>query len=172
MSSNSFSVGNRCQWLDDDTDEITGGTVESILPPKKPKPCDWYDSSKYTETDRLDFITYANVNWDDGTTDAVDIDDLDEEDSDLEKQFRQTASKALKLIHAKVAEAETALSEACDISEKYGVPFDSNISFLSQSYSPDTMEEKFPNVDLSFINEITGSSNEYGYGGWEHSAVC
>jgi hypothetical protein len=172
MSSNNFSVGDRCQWLDDDTDEVTGGVVEAILPPKKPKPRDWYDSSKYTEADRLDFITYANVKWDDNTTDAADIDDLSEEDSELEKQFRQTASKALKLINAKVAEADAALSEACKIADKYGVPFDSGISFIRQSYSPDTTEEKFPELDRSFIDEVTGASNEYGYGGWAHSQVC
>ena len=172
MSRNSFSVGDRCQWLDGETDEVTGGVVESILPPKKTKPTDWWDSRKYTEEDRLDFVTYANVNWDDGTTDAVDIDDLDEEDSELEKQFRQTASKALKLINAKVAEAEAALSEACAISEKYGVPFSTDISFLSQSYHADSTREKFPDLDSSFISEITGAYNEYGYSGWEHSQVC
>lgn len=164
-----FSVGDRCQWQDFETDEVTAGTVESILPSKKHKPSDWW---KYSEVDQLDFVTYANVKWDDGTEDAVDMDDLMEEDSDLEKEFRQTASKALKLIKAKVAEAENALSEACALSEKYGVPFDTGISFLSQSYTPDSVGEKFPDVDRSFINEITGASNEYGYGGWEHSAAC
>ena len=42
MSRNSFSVGDRCQWLDSETDEVTGGVVESILPPKKTKPTDWW----------------------------------------------------------------------------------------------------------------------------------
>ena len=169
MSKNQFSVGDRCQWQDFETDEITAGVIDSLIPSKKPKPSNWW---KFSEEEQLDFVTYANVKWDDATEDAVDVDDLMEEDSELEKQFRQTASMALKKIKAKLAEASAALGEAVALSEKYGVPFDTGVSFVSQSYNPDSTSEKFPDVDSSFINEVTGASNEYGYDGWEHSQVC
>jgi hypothetical protein len=62
------------------------------------------------------------------------------------------------------------LQEAVDISEETGVPFDTNISFLSQSYRPGSTDERFPEVDYAFVKEVTECYNEYE--GWEHSAVC
>jgi hypothetical protein len=174
MSSNSFSVGERCQWEDRDTNEVFNGTVSSIIPSKRVKPKDWWDTSKYTQADLDDMVTYANVTWDDGTEDAVDIDDLDSEDSELERQFRTTVNSVSDQIHKKLDEASAALSEAVALSEKHGIPFSASVSFLGQSYFPTSFPGKFGELDSDFVSGITGAYTEY-YGegvGWEHSDVC
>ena len=164
-----FSVGERCQWVDRDTDEVTGGTVDSIIPPKEMKPNDYW---RYPKSKQEDFITYAVVKWDDGTTDTVDMDDLDVEDSPLEREFRLAANVHLKEIMAKANQASALLSEAVALSEKYGIPFNPDVSFLGQSYFPNSFEEKYKGVDSDLVYSITNASSEYGYGGWEHSDVC
>ncbi len=166
-----FNVGDRCQWEDRDTDEVTGGTVESILPPKVEKPSDWW---RYTETEQQEFITYVTVKWDDNTTDTVDMDDLDPEDNDLEREFRTASSDILSDIQRKVKAASKLLQDAVDLSEKHGIPFSSEISFLGQSYFPTTFSDKYGELEADFVDAITGATTAY-YGedaGWEHSDVC
>jgi hypothetical protein len=92
------------------------------------------------------------------------------EQSDLEKEFKESAEKYSRLIAAKVAQACQLLSEACAISEEHGIPFDSNISFLSQGYVPDSFATKFKGLDREIMYEVTGVYNEYE--GWQHSQVC
>lgn len=162
-----FNVGDRCQWQDRDTDEITGGVVEAVIAPKITKPADWWN---YTEQQQQDFITYAVVSWDDGTTDTVDMDDLDKEDTALELEFRKVAESALKEIQDKVSQASALLSEAVALSEKHGIPFYSEVSFLAQSYKPTSFESKFSEVDSDFVYSVTNASSSYA--GWEHSDVC
>jgi hypothetical protein len=167
-----FKVGDRVQWVDRDTDEVTGGIIESTVPPKRMKVNDWWSTNKYSEAEREEMITYANVKWDDNTTDAVDIDDLDREDSQLEREFRTEANAHLNEIFVKANAASDLLAEAVALSEKYGIPFQSPVSFLGQSYFPNTFKQKYKGVDTSFVYSVTYASSEYGYGGWEHSDVC
>lgn len=172
MSTNNCSVGDRCQWKDRNTDEVTGGTIESIIPPKMPKPSDWWNSSKYSPTHLEAFVTYANVKWDDNTTDAVDIDDLDPEDSELEREFRTEANAHLSEIINLAEQASKILSKAVDLSEKYGIPFDSPVSFLGQSYFPTSFSSRWSDVSNDLVYSITKASSEYSNEGWEHSDVC
>jgi ribosomal protein L14E/L6E/L27E len=156
-----FKVGDRCQWHDRDTDELTGGTVESVIPPKRMKTNDWWNTSKYSEQDRADMVTYAVIKWDDGTSDTVDMDDLDQEDSALEREFRNVATEATTKIMEKVRAASKLLQEAVDISEQYGIPFSSEISFLGQPYKPASFEDKFGDIDDDFVDSVTGAYCEY-----------
>lgn len=93
-----------------------------------------------------------------------------DEQSELEKEFKAAAEKYSRLIDAKVAQASQLLSEACDISEEHGIPFESNISFLSQGYVPESFATKFKDLDRDIMYQVTNVYNEYE--GWEHSAVC
>lgn len=170
--SNIFVAGDRCQWEDRDNDEVTGGTVESIIPPKRMKTNDYWNTSKYSEAEREEMITYAVVKWDDNTTDTVDMDDLDLEDSELEREFRNKANEVLYEIRKKCAASAKLLEEAVKLSEEHGIPFNSEVSFLGQSYFPNSFEEKYKGVDMDLVYSITDASSEYGYGGWEHSDVC
>lgn len=162
-----FKVGSRCQWHDRDTDEITGGEVESIIPPKRMKTNNWWS---LPESEQQEMITYAVVKWDDGTTDTVDLDDLDQEDSTLEREFRNTANQVLVKIQEKVRAASKLLDEAVELSEQHGIPFSSEISFLGQPYKPTTFEEKYGEIDADFVDSVTGAYCEYE--GWQHSDVC
>lgn len=170
--SNTFVAGGRCQWIDRDNDEVTGGTVETVIPPKRMRVNDYWNTSKYSETEREEMITYAVVKWDDNTTDTVDMDDLDVEDTPLEREFRLKANEVLAEIHRKCSEGARLLSEAVKLSEEHGIPFHPEISFLGQSYFPNSFEEKYKGVDRDLVYSITDASSEYGYGGWEHSDVC
>jgi hypothetical protein len=64
------------------------------------------------------------------------------------------------------------MEEATKIAERYGVPFRSGISPISNQYFPNSLKEKFKDVSDDFINEISDTYNEYGSIGWRHSAVC
>jgi hypothetical protein len=112
---------------------------------------------------------HAEVKWDDGSVETVSTDTLDPRDSELEREFRSTVAEATEKINAKLAKAKKYLSEAVALSEDYGVPFSASISFLSQSYTPGSVPEE---LDKEFVESVTGTYNEYGYEGWEHSAVC
>lgn len=170
--SNTFQVGDRCQWEDRDNDEVTGGTVESIIPPKRMKTNDWWNTTKYSEVEREEMVTYAVVKWDDNTSDTVDMDDLDLEDSELEREFRGKASEVLSEIYRKVSAASKLLTEAVKLSEEHGIPFNSEVSFLGQSYFPASFSEKYGDVNSDIVYAITEASSEHGDSGWEHSDVC
>lgn len=98
--------------------------------------------------------------------------------SKLVAEFEAHCSTVRDQIDAKLDEATTALNEAIALSEKSGVPFSTHISFLGNSFVPESFNKsKFAKIDYSELSEVTGIYSEYGnelfsYGGWEHSQVC
>jgi hypothetical protein len=90
----------------------------------------------------------------------------------IEKEFEELVNAHKDEIDAKVREASKALSEAVELSEKYGIPFRPSISFLRNSYFPESFDEKFSELDSEIVSDLTGAWREYSDGGWEHSAVC
>ena len=95
-------------------------------------------------------------------------------DNMLEEEFTNLVSEHKAEIEAKLKEASAALDEAVKLSEQYGIPFHSRISFLSQGYTPDSFDKKFGELDSDIVSELTDvyPGGEYGGTGWEHSAVC
>lgn len=89
----------------------------------------------------------------------------------LVEEFRKHVETAHDLINAKIAIADQALSEAVAIAEEYGVSFYADVSPLGQSYMVDPLD-KYEVLDSSLVNDICGTYSEYGYEGWQHSAVC
>ena len=100
----------------------------------------------------------------------------EKEPTELEKEFEKIANDAQTKIDEKLKEAGQALEEAMKISEESGVPFSSDISFLSQSYIPTSFKKKYPELSIEFVTSVTGAytsyNDDFSYGGWEHSAVC
>jgi hypothetical protein len=123
-------------------------------------------AEKYSELQ----IVQMTVKWDDGVEEIVKQYGVHHEDSEMERSFRLACLEAQERIEEKLRAAMAALREAEKIADEAGIPFSAGISPLSQSYIPSSLEEKFPNVDRDFINDITGSYGEYD--GWQHSAVC
>jgi hypothetical protein len=117
-----------------------------------------------------EYFAHALVKFEDGSEETLRVDNLDVRDSELERAFRLAVPEAMEKIDHKIAIASKALSEACEISEKYGIPFSSYISFLSQGYKPESFEEKYGDVNGDIVSSLTDNSNEYS--GWQHSAVC
>ncbi len=128
----------------------------------------------YSRTAVPETKTYVNkisVKWDDGKEESdLSTWSVVPEDTEYERAFRKAVPEAQRRIEEKLALATKYLREAVDISEETGIPFDTSISFLSQSYRPGSTGDKFPEVDSEFVKEVTECYNEYE--GWEHSAVC
>lgn len=96
-----------------------------------------------------------------------------EAETELEKEFKAAYDEVNDKINAFITEAESALDNAVQLSELYGVPFYSSISFLRNTYYPQSHYEKFAGIDSEYVISITEAYNEYpGEGGWRHSAVC
>lgn len=91
--------------------------------------------------------------------------------SELEAEFAAHWEKYEAKIQQYVEEANQALSKAIALADKHGIPFYSSISFLGQNYTP-TLLDQFSELDQEKIDEITGTYNEYGSEGWQHSDVC
>lgn len=131
---------------------------------------DWYGSrkeTKYMETE----LKSIDVKWDDGEEQKeVSRYDVVAEDSEIERAFRLAVGEAQDRIYAKLAAAEKLIDEAVAISEETGIPFSAGVSPLGQSYLPNSLHEKFPDIDRSFANEIAEAYGEYE--GWQHSQVC
>lgn len=144
------------------------GEVVKVEPPTSKWPNNYYE---LTYDERAPYHDQVTVKWEDGTESVESELFLQHQDDEYQREFRIANNEASKLISQHLAEAEEALAKAVEVSEKYGVPFSSGISFLSQSYHPTSMSEKFPDVDSDFIYELTEAYSEYG-DGWEHSAVC
>lgn len=92
----------------------------------------------------------------------------------LEEDFTKIVEEHKAEIDAKVKEAIKALDEAVELAEKYGIPFSPSISFLSQTYTPESYYAKFSDLDSSTVYDIAEvyPGGEWGEAGWEHSAVC
>lgn len=94
--------------------------------------------------------------------------------ADLEKEFEAAVAAADAEMKQHLIDAREALAKAKEVSEKYGVPFSSPISNLSNGFIPRSFSEKFGELDQDFVADISGVYCEYGdyYPGWVHSAVC
>lgn len=94
---------------------------------------------------------------------------------ELEKEFKDTFEQHSQEIELKLAAAEKALDEARELSEKHGIPFDTTISYLYNQYVPNSMKQKFPEIDLEFVKEISDieyfgtSCGDIVYPGWQVS---
>lgn len=163
-----LTVGSRVQKVDYEQKFIYDGVIEKITPPKREKVRDYW---KYSEEEQAEMVTHATVNWDNGTTEEVDLDDLTKPDTEMERDFRRAYFSTIDLIEEKLNAASDLISEAVKISEKAGVPFRAHVSPISNSYCPRSKDDKFPELDQDFVNSVTDTyDNEYG--GWRHSAVC
>lgn len=93
--------------------------------------------------------------------------------SNLEEKFKKAQEKAMEEINVCLDNASAELDKAVKISEKYGIPFGSKISFLYQTYRPMSFHEKWKEL----VNETDDIYELLDFGlpedeGWEHSMVC
>jgi hypothetical protein len=96
---------------------------------------------------------------------------MSERNTELEKEFLKAKEEAEKEIQKYVDEASHALRKAVKASENYGIPFYSHISFLSNTYTPRSYDEKWSEVDQDWASDVADIYSD-GYPGWQHSAVC
>jgi hypothetical protein len=89
----------------------------------------------------------------------------------LEKEFEELYNSTFKRIEEELAKARTALRKAVDISEETGVPFSSDICFLSNEYTPKTFISNWEELDHEFVYDLT-EVYDLDYCGWTHSAAC
>lgn len=164
-------TGDKIQKIDygSSPHKIYDGEVINFIPALKVRTRDYYSLSDKEKNDMTDHI---EVKFDDGITEVLPANEVFPRDSEMERQFRNTADIATKDINVNLSIAARAIEEAESIAETYGIPFSSSVSPLSQGYTPESLDVKFPNLSKDFIYEVTETSNEYGNSGWEHSQVC
>ena len=94
-------------------------------------------------------------------------------DNEMEEEFLKTFNSIHDEIQSKLAAAAKLINEAEALSEAHGIPFrpDETIMFCEPSYIPESLQEKFPELNIDFWTEITGAYG-YGYSGWQQSQVC
>lgn len=91
--------------------------------------------------------------------------------TDLEQEFLDAEKEARPLIQEKLKAARKLIFEAEEISNRYGVPFRSEVSPLLNTYFP--ANSKFACEEMEdFVCWEIGWPEWGGWGGWEHSAVC
>ncbi len=94
---------------------------------------------------------------------------MTEELTELEQKYLDARKLFKEEIKKHLEDASNALSEAEKLSEQYGVPFHSYISFLGQEYTPMSMEKIWGKDYQETLKEVDSFQD---YSGWEHSAVC
>ena len=101
------------------------------------------------------------------------MDDLEEgnELSAVELEFKALCEEVLPQIEARINIARQAIKEAEELSEKYGVPFSSDITPISMGYMPASLDDRFRDLDSNIMYDLAGTYLD-DYEGWEHSAVC
>lgn len=160
-----YKVGDRVQRIED-SDEISEGTITELL--FEQRGIFSFGSEKQYES----ILAKVKVKWDFGEEEIVARYSVSFLDTELEREFRNTASQTLSLIQEKVNDAASALRKAISISEEYGIPFSSNVSFITQCYVPESLASLHPDINRELVNSITDSYTDSEYAGWEHSAVC
>ncbi len=99
--------------------------------------------------------------------------EVPEEDlSELEAEFTAACEKHMVEIDKQIEIASKALQKAEKLAEKYGIPFHSHITPISQSYAPSSFYEKFNGLDSEFVYDLTSACVDDGCQGWEHSSIC
>lgn len=166
MEDKNCKIGVEVQTYDSEG-EPRDGVIAEVHPPEKERPREYWNCS--IEEQEL-FKMHLLVKYEDGSEEKVSTWDVDPRDSEIEREFRKAAPDVLEQIYKHVAEAHEALDKAVSLSEKHGIPFDSSISPLSQSYKPNSFGEKYEGVSDNIISAVTDCSAEYE--GWQHSAVC
>ncbi len=168
-----WSVGDRVQTDEDGV--IRVGAISAVETHEVERTKYNYDYSwragsreqKYMATE----IKSISVKWDDGQEETgLGEYDVYPEDSEIERAFRLSYQDAQARIDVEMEKAWAAIQAAVKISEETGVPFSAGVSPLSQSYIPNSLQEKFPDLSREFYSELAGAYGEYE--GWQHSAVC
>lgn len=169
-----WKVGDRVQREKSDTD-IRVGVIAAVHTEQVERTRRDYSygygarsrEEKYMATE----IKSIDIQWDDGELETgLDQYHVNREDSAVEREFRLAMAGAQARIDAEMDKAWAAIQAAVKISEETGIPFSAGVSPLSQSYIPNSLQEKFPDIDREFYSEISGAYGEYE--GWQHSAVC
>lgn len=159
MSNNEFKVGDRVKELDEDGDVQGIGVIEEL----------------HSREDDGIMHDFANVLWNGASqVEEVRVEFLEQEgeEDELEAEFKKVVEAHQSKIDEQLAIAAKAIAKAEKISEKYGIPFYSGVSPLSQPYYPSSFSTKFGGLDSGFVSDITGTYNEYDSEGWRHSSVC
>ncbi len=99
---------------------------------------------------------------------------MDDNEKQLENEFLALCSTIGEQIKLKVALAEKNLAEAVELADKHGIPFDSGVSEISQSYVPPLFGERFGTLDKETVASLLNMSQwDLDHNnGWERSAIC
>lgn len=94
--------------------------------------------------------------------------EYDEQVGGLEQLFRDTYQVVNAQIQEKLSQATELINQAQNLSEQNGVPFNAGGLPSVISYIPDSLQEKFGELDRGTINDISDTYGEYA--GWQTSS--
>ncbi len=90
----------------------------------------------------------------------------------MEEEFKTLVESVSKEIQNNIETANKYLQIAVDLSKKHGIPFDSNISPISQSYKPNSYGALTIEQQDIISDVVEFDSNYYDRNGWQHSRAC
>src|SRR5271167_3219689 len=75
-------------------------------------------------------------------------------ESELEKEFKTVLKSNLEDIQAQLDLAERSLQEAVRLADEYGIPFNSPLSFVDQTYVPDQYRVKYGKLGAIWTEKL------------------
>lgn len=95
--------------------------------------------------------------------------EVEVEDKDLETKFKEALEEASAEIQKCLNMAEDALDQAVELSEKYGVPFESKLSSaIPRKYIPESFYTKWEGADLREMLDSIDMYVDDLEPGWEY----
>lgn len=153
MSKDEFKVGDLVQNYPKEKETSICGVVQEVIPPLKVRDKNYWS---LLPSQQWEMEIHYLIKWDNGKIEKLRSTSLIQEDTDLERQFKGTYNIAQLLISQKLEESNNALKEVIDIAEENGIPFDSAVSHIGQTYTAHSMEEKWKGLERNRIQDLIG----------------
>lgn len=98
---------------------------------------------------------------------------MSDNEKQLENEFLTLCSTIGEEIRSKVEQAEKCIAEACQLADRHGIPFYSEVSELGQSYVPNLFNERFHSLDQKTVAELLDMRtwDLDHWRGWKHSQI-
>lgn len=161
-----FSIGDLVQDL-----KVNNCKIVEVMPAKE-MPTLSSNFYKLSKKEQDEYYLRYKVEYEDGRIEIGNQFSYIKRDTEVEREFRAFVSSVEAKINEKLDQAAKLIYEAENISEEYGIPFDSSVSLVGNTYVPESKENKTFPVSEDFFNSVTAEyTNEYGeFSGWQKSS--
>lgn len=81
--------------------------------------------------------------------------------SKIEASFEKEYKKHFNILKEKLEKAENSMHEVLNYADTHGIQFTSNFKQFKDTYSPDSILEKWGDIDFDFKNKVLKECGEY-----------